>query len=208
MSIRSPSCARTSASTSSITSRLRSAEEVHLQEADLLDLAAARTAVTTRCWRSPFRRGHLGELQRHDLVERPIGDHDGRGMDRTVAHDALHAAREFDDPLAWRVTVDGLAQFLAALQALLERWGAASIGSGSSSRAGLRSRSPAEHARRVARRLPRRHAVEGPDMRDALAAVLFGDVTDHALHGRAPRSRCRCPASRALGFRKRSNSSS
>ena len=52
-----------------------------------------------------------------------------------------------------------------------------------------------EHAAGVAHGGARGHGRERDDLRDAVAAVLLGDVVDDALAARRRRSRCRCRAS-------------
>ena len=93
-------------------------QEVHLQQADLLDrphrvlrdglVGALRLPLPF----SPFSRRApvLGELQRHDLGQRPVGDHDRGGVDRVVADDALEPPGDVDDLLRLRVGVVGLPQ--------------------------------------------------------------------------------------------------
>ncbi len=73
------------------------AEEVHLQQPDLLDRphrvlghglvrALAPGGAVSRAG-APV----LGELQRDDLLQRPVGDHHRGGVDRVVADDPLEA---------------------------------------------------------------------------------------------------------------------
>ena len=85
----------------------------------------------------------------------------------------------------WRdvgLGVVGLAQVLAVLEALVEARAAAhdrlrdQLGD-----AVAGAVVEAEHAGGVAGRGARRHLAEGDDLRDRLAAVLLGDVADHAL---------------------------
>ena len=88
------------------------AEEVHLQQADLLDrphrvlgddlVLALGLAVPV-----PFAGAGatiLGELQRDDLVQRAVGDHHRRGVDRVVADDPLEALGDVDDPARRRAS--------------------------------------------------------------------------------------------------------
>ena len=81
-------------------------EEVHLQQPDLLDrphrvLGDDLVRALAAC-RSPFSAAGaavLGELQRDDLLQRPVGDHDRGGVDRVVADDPLEALGDVDDLL-------------------------------------------------------------------------------------------------------------
>ena len=165
------------------------AEEVHLQQPDLLDrvhrvlgddlVLALGLAVRPLLGRRP---AILGQLQRHDLVQGAVGDHHRRGVDRVVADDPLETLGDLDDPLHVGVGVDRPAQVLAGLQALLEARAAPH------DRLRDQLRRPvaggvvvAEHAGRVAGRRPRRHLAEGDDLGHRLAPVLLLHVADHAL---------------------------
>ena len=76
------------------------AEEVHLQQAERLDVP----------------HPELGDdllvaaflLQRDDVGQRPVGDHDARRVDRVLADEALERLREVDDLPHDRVGVVGL----------------------------------------------------------------------------------------------------
>ena len=146
-------------------------EEVHLQQAERLD-------VLHRELRHDLLVGAL-LLERHELDERPVGDDDAGGVDRVLADEALERLREVDDLADDLVGVVGLAELGAGLQALLEV----------DLRAlGDQLRDPVddavgdvEHAPRVAHGGARGHRPEGDDLGDAVAAVLLGDVVDHPL---------------------------
>ena len=165
------------------------AEEVHLQQADLLDrphrvlgddlVLALRLAVRALLG---GRAAILGELQRHDLVQRAIGDHDGGRVDRVVADDALEALRDVDDLAHVGVGVVCLAQVGARPHALVEARAAAH------DRLRDQLRGPvagavvvAQHPRRVASRRARRHLAEGDDLGHRFAPVLVLHVADHPL---------------------------
>ena len=170
------------------------AEEVHLQQADLLDrahrvlgddlvlalgLAVAAVAVAVGAGR---RAAILGELQGDDLLQRPVGDDDRGGVDRVVADDPLEALGDVEDLLRVRLCVVGLPQLLARLEAFLEGGVAAEDRLGDLlGEAVAGAVVEAEHAGGVAGRGARRHLAEGDDLGDRLAAVLLGDVADHAL---------------------------
>ena len=89
---------------SSITSRLRRPRK-SIFSSPISSIGPIEYWVTILYWRSglPFSpltaagAAILGELQRHDLVERPVGDHHGGGVDRVVADDPLEALRDVDD---------------------------------------------------------------------------------------------------------------
>ena len=147
------------------------AEEVHLQQAERLDVLH-------------LELGHdllVGALllERHDVHQRLGADHDAGGVDRVGARQPLERPREVDDLLRDRVGVDRLAQLGARLQALLERLARAF-------RDQLRDPvddavGDLEHAAGVADGGAGGHRREGDDLRDAVAAVLLGHVVDDAL---------------------------
>ncbi len=158
------------------------AEEVHLQQADLLDRLHRELRHRAVGALAVLVGARVGELQRHDVGQRPVGDHDRGGVDRGVAHDPLEALRHVDDLPRRGVLVVGLAQRLARLQAVLEGRRAAHDRVGDQLRQAVaRAVVEAQHARRVARRRAREHLAEGDDLGDRLAAVLLGHVAHHAL---------------------------
>ena len=161
-------------------------EEVHLQQADLLDrlhrVLRHRAVDALAVGVGPRRARRLGELQRHDVGQRAVGDHDRRGMDRGVADDALQPPGDVDDLLGRGLGVVGDPQGLAGREAVLER--------GRAAHDGLRDQlgQPvtgavvvAQDARRVAGRGARLHLAEGDDLSDPVGAVLLRHVADHAL---------------------------
>ena len=84
--------------------------------------------------------------------------------------------------LACRVLGDRARQVLPRLEALLERRRAAHDRVRDQLRQPIaRAVVEVEHARRVARGRAREHAAEGDDLRDAVAAVLVGDVAHDAV---------------------------
>ena len=147
------------------------AQEVHLQEAERLDVPHPEL-------------GHdllVGALllQRHVLGQRPVADHDAGGVDRVVADEALERLREVDDLAHERVGVVGLLELGAGLEAVGE--------------VDLRPfrdqlRDPVDlavrdlqHAAGVADGGAGEHRAEGDDLRDAVAPVLLLDVVDDAV---------------------------
>ncbi len=103
-------------------------------------------------------------------------------MDRVVPDDPLEAASGVDDLPRVGLGVVGLLQVLAVLQALVEARAAAHDRLRDQLRDPIaRAVVESEHAGGVAGRRARRHLAEGDDLRDRLAAVLVGHVTDHAL---------------------------
>ena len=147
------------------------AEEVHLQQAERLDVAH-------------LELGHdllvaALLLQRHDVGERAVRDHDTGGVDRVLAHEPFERLGEVDDLLHLRVGVVGLLQLGAGLEALVE--------------VDLRpfrdqlrdlvddAVGDLEHAPGVAHRGAGHHRPEGDDLGDAIAPVLLGDVVDDAI---------------------------
>ena len=148
------------------------AEEVDLQQAERLDVAH-------RELRHDLLVGAL-LLERHDLDQRPVADHDAGGVDRVLADEPLERLREVDDLAHERVGVVRRLQLLAGLQATRR-----GLTFGPS---GIELRDPVdgavghlEHAAGVADRGARRHRPEGDDLGDAVAAVLLGDVVDDAV---------------------------
>ena len=159
------------------------AQEVHLQQAELLDglhrelgdepVVALAVAVAA---------AGIGQLQRHDVGERASGDDDRGGVDRRVAHDPLQAPRDVDDLLGRGVGVVGAAQRLAGTQAALEGRVATLLGVRDQlGQAVAHAVVVAEHARGVAGGRAREHLAERDDLRDGLAAVLGDDVLHDAL---------------------------
>ena len=118
-------------------------------------------------------------LQRDDVGERPVGDHDAGGVDRVGADEPFERLREVDDLAHDRVGVVGGAELLARLEALLEvdlrafRDQLRDLVDGA-----VRD---LEHPAGVADGGARHHRREGDDLRDAVAAVLLGDVVDHPV---------------------------
>ena len=158
------------------------AQEVHLEQADLLDRLHRELRDRAVDLRAVLARAGVGQLQRHDVGQLAVGDHDRGGVDRRVADDALQALRDVHDLLGDRVARDLVGQLLPGLQAVLEARRAAH------DRVRDQLRQPvaravvvAQHARGVARRGAREHLAEGDDLRHALGAVLLGHVADHAL---------------------------
>ncbi len=147
------------------------AEEVHLQQAERLD-------VLHRDLRHDLLVGAL-LLQRHDLDQRLGADHDGGGVDRVGPGQALERLGEVDDLLRDRIVLDRVRELSPGLQGLRERLARAF-------RDHLRDPVDGavrdlEHPPGVAHRCARRHRREGDDLRHAVAPVLLGDVVDHAL---------------------------
>ena len=147
------------------------AEEVDLEQAERLD-------VLHRELGHDLLVGAL-LLQRYDLDQRLRADHDAGGVDRVLADEPLERLREVDDLLRERVGVVRRLQLGARLQAVGERLAGAF-------RDQLRDPvddavGDLEHAAGVAHRGAGGHRPEGDDLRDAVAAVLLGDVVDHPL---------------------------
>ena len=158
------------------------AEEVHLEEAERLDVAH-------RVLRDELGVGALA-LQRHVLDQRAVADHDGGSVDRVLAHETLERARHVDQllggdlativgaPDGSRVVVH-LAQLLAGLQALVEAdLNAVGDALGDAIDGAVRE---TKHPAGVARGLLGGELAKGDDLRHALAPVLLDDVVHHAL---------------------------
>ena len=183
MSGRSPVERSMMSSASSITSRLRRPRK-SIFSRPICSIGFIENWVTVRNTFSPFSSvARVGELQRHDVGQRAVGDHDRGGVDRGVADDPLEALGDVDDLLApsGRASTSARSGSPGFRQSS-KLGGRPMIGSGIS----FASRSPvavvvAEHARGVARRRAREHLAERDDLRDRLLAVLLGHVADHAL---------------------------
>ena len=142
-------------------------EEVHLQQADALD-------VLHRPLRDDFVL--LALVERHELGQRPRGDHDAGGMDRRMPGHALEPSRDGEQLLDALVLLLHLLQRRALGQRLFEihverrrhRLGDA---------VGVRIRD-VHYPRDVAHHGARLHGAEGDDLRDVGAAVLARDVVD------------------------------
>ncbi|CAB4345305.1 unannotated protein [freshwater metagenome] len=158
-------------------------KEIHLQQAKLL-YRFHRELRDDLVYAIAILVGRIGvsELNGNDLGQWSVGDYNGGGVDRRVPYDSLKAARDVNDLRGSRVVVTSLAQRLAFLHAVVEAWRAALDWIGDQLREPVAgSVIVAENSRCVASCLPREHAAEGDDLRDRFAAVLLGDVLDHAL---------------------------
>ena len=190
MSISSPRERRMMSIASSITSRLRRPRK-SIFSRPISSIGPIEYWVTILYWRSALpaavgvaaaARLVLGQLQRHHLLQRPVGDHHRGGVDRVVADDPLEALGDVDDPLRVGLGVVGLFQLLARLEAFREGGAAAHDRLRDLLREAVAGAVvEAEHAGGVAGRGARRHLAEGDDLGDRLAAVLLGDVADHPL---------------------------
>ncbi len=144
------------------------AEEVHLQEADALDLLH-------RPLRDDFVLLRL--VERHELGQRPRRDDDAGGVDRGVAGHPLEALRDGEQLLDPLVLLLHLLQRRALGERLLERHVERRRDRlGDAVGVGVRD---VHHARDVAHHRARLHRPERDDLRDVLAAVLPRDVLDH-----------------------------
>ena len=124
----------------------------------------------------------LGELERNDLGQGAVGDHDRGRVDRVVADDVLEALGDVDDLLCLRVGLVGLAQLGPGGEAVREARAAPHDRLGDELREAVAGRIvEAEHPGGVARRGARLHLAEGDDLRDRVRAVLLLHVADHAL---------------------------
>ena len=143
-------------------------QEVHLEEADALDLLH-------RPLGGDFVAVALEE--RRVVGDRPGGDDHAGGVDPGVARHPLEALAHRQDVLDPRILVAHLAQHGVLVDRPLERHverrrdllgDPVDVGVGH-----------VEHAADVAHHRLGLHRPEGDDLRDVLAAVLAGDVLDH-----------------------------
>ena len=144
------------------------AEEVHLQQADALDLLH-------RPLGGDFVAGPL--VERRVLGDRPRRDDDAGGVDRRVARHALRAAgRRASSSLTFGSFCSSSLSAGALLERLVERHVERRRDLlGDLVDVGERH---LEHAADVADDRLRLHRAEGDDLRDVLAAVLPRDVVD------------------------------
>ena len=157
-------------------------EEVHLEDADLADRVHRELGHGAELALPALVHPRVGELQRHDVGQRAVGDHHRGGVDRGVAHDPLEALGDLHDLPRLRLLVTRLAQRLAALQAFLERRRAAHDRVRDQLRQAVADAVvEAQHAGRVAGGLAGEHLAEGHDLGDRLAPVLVRHVAHHAL---------------------------
>ena len=146
-------------------------EEVHLQQAELLDVPHPELRDRLLALALP--------LQGHDVGQRPVRDDDARGVDRVLPHEPLERLREVDDLAHERIPVVRRFQLGARLQAVVEV-DLHALGDE------LRDLVDGavwnlEHTPRVAHGGARHHRPERDDLRDAVAPVLVGDVVDHPV---------------------------
>ncbi len=144
------------------------AQEVHLQQADALDLLH-------RPLGRDFVAGSL--VERRVLGDRLRGDDDSRGVHRCVPRHALEPAGDAQQLLHLRVVLLEILQRLALLERLVERHV-------ERRRDQLRdlvhvAERHLEHTADVAHDRLGLHGAERDDLGDVLAAVLPRDVVDH-----------------------------
>ena len=145
------------------------AQEVHLEQADLLDRLHRVLGDRAVDLRAVLPHAGVGELERDDVGQRAVGDHDGGGVDRGVADDPLEAAGDVDDLLGGRVPRDLGGELGPRLHAVLERRRAALLGIRDQlGEAVADAVVVAEDAGGVARGGAREHAAEGDDLRHAV----------------------------------------
>ena len=144
------------------------AQEVHLQQAGLLDVAHRPLGDDV------LLAGHAA--QRDVFGQRLVGDHHGGGMRADVARQALDLAGQIDHFADLAVGFVDLAEVLALLQRLVERdvqlfghHGRDLVDAG---------QRDAQRAAHVLDRRPGRQRAERADLGDVVFAVLFLDVAD------------------------------
>ncbi len=143
------------------------AKEVHLQQADALDLL-----------HGPLRDDFvlLTLVKRNEFGERPRRNHDAGRVNRGVPRHSLEALGHIEQ-LAHAVV---LVPQVPERRALLERFGQGHVergrhGLGDAVGVGI---GDVHHPRHVPDHRPRLHRAERDDLRDVLPAVLAGDVVD------------------------------
>ena len=181
---------RRSASTSS--GERGQPEEVELDEADLLDVLHVELG-----------HRHVGArvaVERDELVERAVADHDAGGVGRGVARQALELLRDADQAGDLLVLARRLGEPRLEHEGLLEGRRVGRVERHELGDAVDLAVGHAEHAADVAQHGARLQLAEGDDRGDPVLAVLVPHVADHLVARGPGRSRCRNPAStRARG---------
>ncbi len=172
------------------------AEEIHLQQAGPLDVAH-------RPLRDDFRLA-LHVLQRHVLIDRLLGDHDGRRVRADVAREALDLHRQIDQLVNLAVRFVRLPQLVALLERVLER-DAELIGHHRHDLIDAKDRH-AERAADVANRRPGGQRAERADLRDVRFAVLVLHVLNDFAAAILAEVDVDIGASRRFSSKNRSNS--
>ncbi len=166
------------------------AEEVHLQQAELLD--AVHLVLRDDRGLCRVDTGLRLALDRQVLGERISRDHHCRRMDAVAALQALEALRNIDDLADVVVGFVHRAQLCCSLVAvevlgvLLEAVAQGRVATHHERRHRLgdlvaHSVGVAEHACRVAHGVARLDGAEGDDLRDVVASVALGGVADHLV---------------------------
>ena len=147
------------------------AEEVHLQQAGLLDVAHVPLGADDLVLVAP-----ADDLKRNQRLERLVGDHHARGVRAGVPRRALEPLGEPDQPLDLGVLLDHRPQGRLFLEGLLER----DVQPGRDQLVDLldpRQRNVQHPAHVLDRRLGL-HRAEGADLGHVGVAVLLPDVLD------------------------------
>ena len=149
------------------------AEEVELHQPGLLDVFHRVLG--------DQRVGRRIAIERHQLDQRPVADHDAGGVGRGVAVQALELQRDLQQAAHRLVPVAHLLQPRLALDRLLQGHGLGRVVGDQLGDAVHLAERQAEHAADVAHRRPRLQLAEGDDLRDAVGAVFAADVVDHLV---------------------------
>ena len=163
------------------------AEEVELHQPRLLDPLHVEL-------RDRQRRARIA-VERHQLIERTVADHDARGVRRGVAIKPLELHRDGEQPVDDRLLLARLFEARLAFDRLRQRHRIGGIGRHQLGEPVDLPVGHLEHAADVAQRGARLQRSEGDDLRDAIRAVALGDVVDDLVAAAPGKSRCRSPAS-------------
>ena len=181
-------------------------EEVHLQQAELLDAVHLVLGDDRRVLRVAWPASGLRWIGQV-VGERLLGDHHRRGVDAVAALQPLEALGDVDDPLdvgvgvVHRPQLGGRLVAVGVLRALLEAVLQRRVAAHHQRRHRLGDLVAdavrvAEHARRVAHRVAGLDRAERDDLGDVVAAVASRPRSGSSRRGSASRSPCRCRASR------------
>jgi hypothetical protein len=142
------------------------AQEVHLEHADVFEVGHL-----------PLRRDVVAvAIQRHELVERLVGEHDARGVGGCVAAETFEAHADVEERLVHLIRLAHLLQLGVRLDGFTQRC-AGAIGHLLRDLVDLGERD-LHRATDVADHTTRSHRAEGDDLRDVLDPVFVTHVFD------------------------------
>ena len=150
------------------------AEEVHLEQPGLLDVAHVPLGADDLVLVAP-----ADDLKRNQGLERLVGDHHARGVRAGVSRGTLEPLREPDQPFDLGILLDHRAQGRLFLEGVLER----DVEPGRNQPVDLLDprQGNAQHPAHVLDRRLGLHRAEGANLGHVGVAVLLPDVVDHLV---------------------------